>query len=259
VNAARGSVVSCGLEESVAVAMACSPTREEAKERAADAERDHVDVEPMEKLILVGAGGHGKDVCDAALRQGRNVIGFVDDDETLWGRSVLGRPILGGFDHLSSTGRGVAAVIALSSPETKLRVAALLEQAGVPIAPSILHPSAVISPFAWIEDGAVVLGGAVVQAEARVSRHAYVHTASSVSHDARVGEYASLHPGVQIGGGAHLGERCFVGIGATILPNVRIGDGTIVGAGAVVLHDLPAYVTAVGVPARIIKDRGLCR
>jgi acetyltransferase EpsM len=212
----------------------------------------------VENLILIGAGGHGKDVCDAALRQGRDVVGFVDDDQELWGRSVLGRPVLGGLDNLSSMARG-AVVIAVSSIEAKRRIAARLAQAEVPIAPPILHPSAIVSPFAQIEDGAVVLGGAVVQADARVSRHAYVHTASSVSHDVRVGEYVSLHPWVQIGGGAHLGEGCFVGIGATILPNVRIGDGTIVGAGAVVLHDLPAYVTAVGVPARIIKDRGLRR
>jgi sugar O-acyltransferase (sialic acid O-acetyltransferase NeuD family) len=238
--------------------MACFPIREKLEEAqsASRATANHLDVEIVEHLILIGAGGHGKDVCDAALRQGRNVVGFLDDDATLWGRGVLGRPILGGLDQLSSKCRGAVAVIALSSPETKRMVAARLEQASVQIAAPVLHPSAVVSPFAWIEDGAVVLGGAVVQAEARVRRHAYVHTASSVSHDVRIGEYASLHPGVQVGGSAELGEGCFIGIGATILPNLRIGDGTIVGAGAVVLHDLPAHVTAVGIPARIVRGRG---
>jgi acetyltransferase-like isoleucine patch superfamily enzyme len=45
----------------------------------------------------------------------------------------------------------------------------------------------------------------------------------------------------------------FLGIGAKVIPGVKIGAGTTVGAGAVVIEDLPENVTAVGVPARVIK------
>jgi acetyltransferase-like isoleucine patch superfamily enzyme len=46
-----------------------------------------------------------------------------------------------------------------------------------------------------------------------------------------------------------------IGMNATILPGVRVGAHAIIGAGAVVIHDIPAYAVAVGVPARVIKDR----
>ena len=205
----------------------------------------------MEELILIGAGGHAKDVCDAARAQGRSVVGFVDDDRTLWGTEVVGLPVLGGFEWLS--GRSAVAIIAVGAPDAKQRIDARLRDAGVRIAPAVVHPAATISPRALVEDGAVILAGAIVQPDARVRRHAFVHTASSISHDVVVEPYASLHPGVQIGGEATLEEGCFIGMAAAILPRIRIGSWTTVGAGAVVIVDLPSRVTAVGVPARVIR------
>jgi acetyltransferase-like isoleucine patch superfamily enzyme len=47
----------------------------------------------------------------------------------------------------------------------------------------------------------------------------------------------------------------WIGANATILPGVRIGAGTVVGAGAVVTADLPPGVVALGVPARVARER----
>ena len=52
-----------------------------------------------------------------------------------------------------------------------------------------------------------------------------------------------------------VGDDSDIGVNATILPGVTIGRGVQVGAGAVVTHDLPDYCVAVGVPARVIRDR----
>ena len=206
----------------------------------------------MEELILIGAGGHGRDVADAALAAGRIVVGFLDDDPELHGTSIFGSPVLGGLERLSSH-PSIGVVISLSAPASKRRIDDRVRAAGARLAEPIVHPAATVSRFAVLDDGVVVLAGAVIQAGARIGRSAYVHTASSISHDVRIEAYASLHPGVQIGGGASIGEGCFVGIGAVVLPGVRIGSGTTIGAGAVVLRDLPGEVTAVGVPARVVE------
>ncbi len=52
-----------------------------------------------------------------------------------------------------------------------------------------------------------------------------------------------------------IGADCDLGVGAVVLPGVTIGRGVQVGAGAVVTTDLPEYSVAVGVPAKVIRQR----
>lgn len=52
-----------------------------------------------------------------------------------------------------------------------------------------------------------------------------------------------------------IGKNTWLGIGSIVSNNIAIGQNAIVGAGAVVINDVPPNVTAVGVPARVIKNR----
>lgn len=52
-----------------------------------------------------------------------------------------------------------------------------------------------------------------------------------------------------------IGNDVWLGADVKVLSGVTIGDGCIVGAGSVVTSDLPAYSIAVGVPAKVIKQR----
>jgi serine O-acetyltransferase len=54
-----------------------------------------------------------------------------------------------------------------------------------------------------------------------------------------------------------LGDNVFIGAGAKVLGAVTLGDGVRVGANAVVLQDVPAYHTAVGIPARAVPQSTL--
>lgn len=51
-----------------------------------------------------------------------------------------------------------------------------------------------------------------------------------------------------------IGSNCYIGAKATIIGNITIGNNVKVGAGAVVISNIPDGATAVGVPARIIKN-----
>jgi len=80
---------------------------------------------------------------------------------------------------------------------------------------------------------------------------------TSVSHDCVIGDFVNINPGAVVCGNVNVGEGCYIGAGATIIDKVSIGDWSTIGAGAVVIHDIPPYVTAVGVPARVIQENRL--
>ena len=52
-----------------------------------------------------------------------------------------------------------------------------------------------------------------------------------------------------------IGNDVWIGGRVVILPGVTIGDGCIIGAGAVVSRDIPPYSVAVGVPAKVVRNR----
>ena len=56
--------------------------------------------------------------------------------------------------------------------------------------------------------------------------------------------------------GVNLGAGVWLGAGAKLLDGVRVGDGAVIGAGAVVRSDVPAGAIAVGMPAKVVGQRG---
>ena len=59
----------------------------------------------------------------------------------------------------------------------------------------------------------------------------------------------------EFGGQLEIGDNCEIGSGARIIGNIKIGNNVKVGANCVVVKDLPDNCTAVGVPARIVKQK----
>jgi acetyltransferase EpsM len=86
-----------------------------------------------------------------------------------------------------------------------------------------------------------------------IDDHAILNVAATVSHDTRIGPYSMLNPGVHLAGNVTVGEGCYLGVSSSIIHGLSIGSWTTIGAGAVVVRDLPENVTAVGVPARVIR------
>lgn len=50
-------------------------------------------------------------------------------------------------------------------------------------------------------------------------------------------------------------DGCWIGAKVTFLDGAHVGKGCVIGAGAVVIGRIPDYSVAVGVPARVVKDR----
>lgn len=200
-------------------------------------------------FVVYGASGHGKVVADAARAAGRTVDGFLDDDANKHGARFCDVPVLGGREWLN--GRGPVEIAwGIGDNRVRERLALAVDAQGHR-GTTVVHPRAIIAPSAKLGDGAVVFGGACVNADAVVGTGVIVNTAAVVEHDCVLGAFCHVSPGAALGGAVRIGARVHVGLGASVIPTIEIGDDTVVGAGSVVVRNLPAFVVAYGVPARV--------
>ena len=196
----------------------------------------------MNRLIIIGASGHGKVVADIAMLMGYEDIAFLDDDENL---KVCGKcPVIG----KSIEAPDGEIFVAVGNAEIRKRLMELYEGRKFPV---LLHPNAVIADGVEIGDGTVVMAGAVVNPGARIGKACIVNTASSIDHDCVVGDFCHISVGAHLCGTVTVGADTWIGAGATISNNVNICGDCMIGAGAVVIKDIDVSGTYVGVPAKM--------
>ena len=205
-------------------------------------------------LVIVGTGGMGREAAAWVADVGRadDLVGFLDDDPGSHGQEVARLPVLGGTSWLDEH-PDVEVVVAIGTPRVREAVVDRILAAGVLLA-TIVHPSAVIGPRVRLGPGTIVCPGAMLSCDVTVGRAAIINYGAMVGHDGVLGEACFLAPGVHLAGNVTVGPRADVGIGASVIQGVTIGADAVVGAGAVVIHDVPEGVTAVGVPARPVRD-----
>ena len=200
------------------------------------------------KLIIIGAGGHGRVVADIAKLNGYSEICFLDDADIYKSGNydVIGK-VKDYRDHISDS----AFTVAIGNWRIRKAIYEQLKNDNANIA-TLIHPMACISEGAVIEEGSVVMAGAVVNFGARIGKCSIVNTCASVDHDCDVGSFCHVSIGARIAGTVNIGDCAMIGAGAVVVNNLSVCEETVVGAGAVVIRDITEIGTYVGVPARLI-------
>ena len=209
------------------------------------------------KVIIAGAGGHGKVVCDALLAGGfpqADLVGFVDDSPAVTGRTVMGFPVL---ESLEAGRLDRSVRIALGIGNNSARRRQFERAVALGYEPfTVVHPRAVIGRGCVLGRGVVVFANVVINPDTEIGDNVILNTGCSVDHDCRIGAHSHIAPGARLAGGVIIGEETLIGIGSSILPGVSIGPGCVIGAGAAVIEDIEPGCVAVGVPARVVKRPG---
>lgn len=202
------------------------------------------------RLAVIGAGGHGKVVLEAAAAAWSEIV-MCDDAPGKAGQTVLGLPIMPRA-WLNEQPRGsITAIVAVGDNRKREEIQDWVLGTGLEIV-TVIHPSAIVSSSARIDPGVFIAAGAVVCAEAHLGRGAIINTRASVDHGTVIGPFAHVGPGVSICGDVSIGARCLIGTGACIVPSIEVGADSVIGAGAAVTVSIPRQMRVGGVPARRI-------
>jgi sugar O-acyltransferase (sialic acid O-acetyltransferase NeuD family) len=188
---------------------------------------------------------------DGRVISGVALVGHLDDRVDMHGTQVNARTILGGSEWLADYPNH-AVVVAVGNTGARRSIVDRLRQYGATF-PSVVAHGTTVGDHSTIGEGSVVLPGVVIMTNARIGDFVLLNPQVSISHDSVVGDYCSLGPGVRLAGNVHVGEGSDLGTNASAIPGVRIGRDVVLGAGACVVRNLPDNVTAVGVPARVVR------
>jgi sugar O-acyltransferase (sialic acid O-acetyltransferase NeuD family) len=205
------------------------------------------------KLLIAGAGGHGRVVAEAAESTGQwTEIAFLDDRHPA-AAQASGWPIVGSLGELERLAPEFAGcVAAFGDSALRLGVLARARAAGFK-SPVIVHARAAVRGRARLGPGTVVFAGAVVNLDAVFGTGCIVNTGATVDHDCDIGDGVHICPGVHLAGSVKVADACWIGIGSCVIQGIRIGARATVGAGAVVIRDVAAGHTVVGNPAWVLR------
>lgn len=208
----------------------------------------------MDKLIVIGAGGHGKVVAETAMASKKfESIAFLDDkyDQKNYSKKLLVWKLLGNIDKIKSPiikKEYKSAFVAIGDPTLRMELINRLKDLNYNL-PVIKHPTSWNSKFTKIGEGTILLSSSNLQTSSIIGKGTILNTGCIVEHDVILEDGVHVCPGVSIAGNSKIGKNSWIGIGSSVKEKIRIGSNVMVGAGSVVVKDIPDNVVAKGVPA----------
>lgn len=212
----------------------------------------------MKDIVIIGAGGFGREVKvlldDINKTQPTYIFKGFYDDGVKMGSLVNGFNVLGGISDLNDVSTSIQVVVAIGAPDTKRKIIEQLNNPHLEF-PTLIHPSVICSDdIVSIGKGCIICAGNIITCNIEIQDFVILNLMCTVGHDTTIKKYASFMPSVNISGEVIIHESVYIGTGAKIINQLEIGENTIIGAGAVVSKTLPANCTAVGIPAKVIKQ-----
>ncbi len=203
-------------------------------------------------IIITGAGDHARVLLDILLENDFKVIGLTDKNIEE-GTLVYGVPVIGDDNSvLEYSPQEIALVNGIGSTKDlhlRSEVYSLFKNKGYTFS-SVIHPSAVVSRRAKLDEGVQVLAGVAINTEARIGENSIINTNSTIEHDCHIGKNCHIAPGCTLSGGVFVNDNTHIGTGSSIIQGINIGKNVLVGAGSVVIRDIEDNSKVYGVPAR---------
>ena len=212
----------------------------------------------MKDLIIFGASGFGREVAWAVERINKskptwNLLGFMDDDESIQGSVINGYKVLGKTGDVKEYPDSFF-VCAVGASKVREKIVNNMKKVNPDIKfGTVIDPSVEISELVTIGEGTIICAHTIITVNISIGNHVIINLDCTIGHDAILNDFVTLYPSVNVSGITNIGHAVELGTGMQIIQGKSIGDYSIVGAGAVVVKDIPEKCTAVGSPAKPIK------
>lgn len=201
-----------------------------------------------DKLLIIGASGHGKVIADIALKMNKwKSIAFLDDDENIKQSMSIG--VIGKSRDVFKYIQDYDIFVAIGNNSTRERIQKNLEKLGASM-PVLIHPDATIGEQVKIGTGTAVMAGAIINCCTKIGKGCIINTGATIDHDNTIEDYVHISPGANLAGTVTVGKGTWIGIGSVVSNNISIVGNSTIGAGAVVTKDIDEVGTYVGVPVK---------
>jgi len=208
----------------------------------------------MKNICIIGTGGFAREVLcimdDLGIYDEINC--FMEPDtiykEHWRGKEIMGIPVR---PQSSFNPEKEMAIVGIGDPSLRKKVVSQLpEQTRYK---SLIHPSAVISKWATIGEGAIICAGCIITCQINIGDQAHLNLNTTIGHDCEIGDYFTTAPGVNISGICNFGEKVYFGTGAATKQGIIITDDVTIGMGAMVVKNIKESGVYVGIPAKKIN------
>ena len=212
----------------------------------------------MKDLIIIGASGFGREVAWLVERINKqmptwNIVGFIDDNESIQGKTINGYKVLGKTtDAVSFPDAFFVCAVGASRIREKIICRVKRENPNIKFA-TLIDPTVEISDLVTIGEGTIICAHTIITVNISIGNHVIINLDCTIGHDAVLQDFVTLYPSVNVSGITKIGYAVELGTGMQIIQGKTVGDYSIVGAGAIVVKDIPEKCTAVGSPAKPIK------
>lgn len=210
----------------------------------------------MKQLVIIGAGGMGREVYHLATECSGfgtefEVKGFLDDNPHALDSFAFGYPpIIGTTDNYQIAVDDVF-TCSIGDVHTKVRIIEKIESRGGKFI-SLIHPDVYIVPTALIGDGVLIFHDVHVGSEAVIGNHVMLQSYAAIGHDATIGDFTRVDPKASIIGGVKVGNRVTIHTMSVLNHKVVVGDDAVIGALSFVIRKVKPGITVFGNPAKEI-------
>lgn len=210
----------------------------------------------MKDIVIYGAGGFGREIaCLIKTINGKssewNLIGFLDDNESLWGTWNEYGEVLGGLDWLSQYSRELSCAIAVGSPTAVQAIVGKINNPNVSF-PNLFAPTVTFldKNSLQIGQGNIFCYGCFISCNVQIGSFNLFNGNITIGHDANIGDCNVVMPASNISGGVTMGNGNFLGVQSVILQYIKVGSNTRIGANSVIMRKTKDGFLYIGNPAK---------
>ena len=210
----------------------------------------------MKDILVYGAGGFGREIACLIRNINKeentwNILGFLDDNEDLWGSRNEYGEVLGGNDYLNSYPHEVAVTMAIGSPKAVETAVGKISNTKVYF-PNLISPDVLFADENnyQIGKGNIIQRQCTFSCNVRLGDFNALNSGVGIGHDAEIGSFNSFMPAVRISGEVKIGNGNFFGVSSVVLQQIKIGNNIKLAAGSVLMTKPKDGIVYMGIPAK---------